>query len=196
MRIAIIPARGGSKRIPHKNIRPFHGRPIIEYSIETAKASGLFDQIYVSTDDDTIAQIAQRAGAKIIPRSGYMAGDEAGTQSVVKAALLSLGAQTGTCCCIYPCAPMLRPETLVLARRVLLDKCYVVPVATWLRDPGQFYFGHTEAFLNDIPLLSLDTRLLPIDPATECDINTEEDWIRAEAMYARLYPERVGMQSA
>ena len=82
--VAIITARGGSKRIPHKNIRDFCGRPIIEYSIEAAKKSGAFDTVMVSTDDKEIAAIAERAGAKIpFLRSEKTAGDYATTAEVL-----------------------------------------------------------------------------------------------------------------
>lgn len=184
-RICIIPARGGSQRIPRKNIRLFHGKPIIAYSIETAKASKLFDQIFVSTDDDEIASVAEKYGALILKRPVML--DECGTQEVMRQALRSVSTnEWGVACCLYATAPMLKKETLKEAFYLLSHTitAYVVPVGTWLNDPGQFYIGTISAFMEGIDLR--DCSLVPIDPATECDINTEEDWVRAEQMYANL----------
>ena len=108
--VAIITARGGSKRIPHKNIRDFCGRPIIEYSIEAAKKSGAFDTVMVSTDDKEIAAIAERAGAKIpFLRSEKTAGDYATTAEVLLEVLAQYEKAGKTFvygCCIYPTAPL------------------------------------------------------------------------------------------
>ena len=82
--IAIIPARGGSKRIPRKNIKPFMGKPIIAYSIEAALESGLFDEVMVSTDDEEIAMVARQYGAKVpFMRSAETANDYATTADVM-----------------------------------------------------------------------------------------------------------------
>ena len=94
--VAIITARGGSKRIPRKNIRPFLGKPILEYSIETALQTELFEEVMVSTDDTEIAQIAQQAGAKVpFFRSEETSNDFATTADVI-AEVLTAYAQTGT----------------------------------------------------------------------------------------------------
>ena len=106
MRIAIIPARGGSKRIPRKNIRLFAGRPIIEWPISVALESGLFDQIIVSTDDTEIAEIASAAGASVpFMRPENLSDDYADTKSVVRHAISELKLETEPevqVCCIYP----------------------------------------------------------------------------------------------
>lgn len=114
--IAIIPARGGSKRIPRKNIRPFLGRPIISYSIEAALEAQCFDEIMVSTDDPEIAEIARKFGA-IVPfmRSPENASDIAGTAEAlieVYNTYLTLGKQFSHLCCIYPTAPFITPTKL------------------------------------------------------------------------------------
>jgi N-acylneuraminate cytidylyltransferase len=194
--VAIIPARGGSTRIPGKNKRMFHGKPIICYSIETAKKSNLFDLVCVSTDDDEIAKISVEAGASVLLRPAELAKNEVGTQEVMAAALvqLQIAQQVDSivdyefACCIYPTAPLLSWGDLMRAYMSLLmgGIDYVVPVGTWLRDPGQFYFGRVGAFLGGVPLLGYNTKLLPISPATDCDINTQEDWDRAEKMYLAL----------
>jgi len=108
-RVAIITARGGSKRIPRKNIKEFCGKPIIAYSIEAALESGLFDEVMVSTDDKEIADIAVKYGATVpFMRSSEMAGDFAPTKEVIKEVLnayKAAGKEFDTFVCIYPTAP-------------------------------------------------------------------------------------------
>lgn len=109
--IAIIPARGGSKRIPRKNIKDFLGKPIIAYSIEAALNSNCFDEVMVSTDDFEIAEIAKRYGAKVpFIRSEELSDDTATTADVLVEVIheyKKLGSNFDYCCCIYPCAPFL-----------------------------------------------------------------------------------------
>lgn len=116
MNIAIIPARGGSKRIPRKNIKHFLGAPIITYSIKAALESRLFDVVMVSTDDAEIADVARAAGAEVpFMRSAENSNDQAGTTAVlleVIAAYAKQGKQFDTGCCIYPCAPFVTTEAL------------------------------------------------------------------------------------
>ena len=120
---AVITARGGSKRIPRKNIRQFCGRPMIEYSIEAALKSGIFDEVMVSTDDYEIAQIAKRAGAQVpFMRSANNAGDMAATHEVILEVLSEYekaGLVFEYVCCIYPTAPFLTPEKLQKSMNVL-----------------------------------------------------------------------------
>jgi N-acylneuraminate cytidylyltransferase len=115
-KVAIIPARGGSKRIPRKNIKPFFGQPMISYSIRAAQASGLFDSIIVSTDDEEIADVARSFGADIpFMRPADLANDHAGTGAVVVHALhwfAEHGMAYDAACCIYATAPLLDPERL------------------------------------------------------------------------------------
>ncbi|MBK9991770.1 MAG: pseudaminic acid cytidylyltransferase [Verrucomicrobia bacterium] len=112
MNFAIIPARGGSKRIPHKNIKLFYGRPIMAYSIAAALESGLFSQVVVSTDDEEIAQVAIQLGATVpFLRPPELSGDLTPTLPVIKHAVESLEQLYGACthaCCIYPAAPFVR----------------------------------------------------------------------------------------
>ncbi len=121
--VAIIPARGGSKRIPRKNIRPFLGAPMIAYPIRLALESGLFDDVVVSTDDEEIAEIAERLGARVpFRRPSELSDDMAGTRPVIEHALAQiLGADrpVASACCIYPCTPLLRASDLVEASRLL-----------------------------------------------------------------------------
>lgn len=123
MRIAVIPARGGSKRIPRKNIHPFCGKPIIAYSIEAAQASGLFDEIIVSTDDEEIAEVARQIGAKVpFVRPKEISDDHTGTNAVVKHAiawLIERGNDVTHACCIYATAPLIQARYLREAHTAL-----------------------------------------------------------------------------
>ena len=113
--IAVIPARGGSKRIPRKNIKLFLGKPLIAYSIETAKKSALFDKIVVSTDDDEIAEVAVAYGAEVLKRPKELADDFTGTDAVTRHAINYFeerGERFTYCCTIYATAPMLREKYL------------------------------------------------------------------------------------
>lgn len=116
MKIAIIPARGGSKRIPRKNIRPFCGKPIIAYSIEAARETRLFDEIVVSTDDEEIAAIARQCGATTpFMRPTEIADDFTGTGAVIKHAVawfIERGHEVSHACCIYATAPLIQAHHL------------------------------------------------------------------------------------
>lgn len=116
-RLAIIPARGGSKRIPRKNIRSFCGAPIISYSIRAALDSGVFDEVMVSTEDEEIRDVARSFGATVpFLRSGNTASDHATTAAVVQEVLdeyQQLGRRFEQVMCLYPCAPLLKTETII-----------------------------------------------------------------------------------
>jgi pseudaminic acid cytidylyltransferase len=115
-RIAIIPARGGSKRIPRKNIKPFLGKPIIAYSILSALSSRLFDEVMVSTDDQEIAEVAKRYGASVpFLRTPKNSDDEASTFSVLEEVIGDYKKQDRDFkygCCIYPTAPFVTKAKL------------------------------------------------------------------------------------
>lgn len=123
MNIAVIPARGGSKRIPRKNARPFAGRPMIAWSIEAAAQSGLFDRIIVSTDDAEIATIAADCGAEVpFVRPPGLSGDLTGTLEVIEHAArwaVEAGLQPSALCCLYATAPFVVPADLAAARERL-----------------------------------------------------------------------------
>ncbi|MDK9713643.1 MAG: pseudaminic acid cytidylyltransferase [Sulfuritalea sp.] len=116
MKLAIIPARGGSKRIPRKNIKDFCGKPMIVYSIECALDSGLFDEVIVSTDDKEIAAVARSHGAKVpFMRPKELANDHAGTIPVIAHATQwfeAAGRSPRAVCCIYATAPFVQPGDL------------------------------------------------------------------------------------
>lgn len=132
--IAIILARGGSKRIPRKNIVEFLGQPIIHYSIKAARESALFDEIMVSTDDDEIRDIAVQNGANVpFLRSAKNASDQATTVDALIEVIEEYDRrdiQFKYGCCIYSAAPLLKPQKLIEAKNLLIDKEYdaVFPV--------------------------------------------------------------------
>ncbi len=132
--VAIITARGGSKRIPRKNIKEFLGKPIIEYSVKAALESGIFDEVMVSTDDEEIAEIAKKAGANIpFMRSADAANDYATTTDVIGEVLKQYkenGQEFDYACCIYPTAPFVTKELLLKAQELVekdgADSCFPV----------------------------------------------------------------------
>jgi N-acylneuraminate cytidylyltransferase len=133
--LCIIPARGGSKRIPRKNIKDFLGKPIIAYSIEAAMNSGLFDEVMVSTDDEEIAEIAVKYGAKVpFLRSKEKSNDFATTYEVIEEVLFKynqLGKIFKNACCIYACAPFISIEKLTEANQKLKVFDTVFPVVQY-----------------------------------------------------------------
>lgn len=224
MALAIIPARGGSKRIPKKNIRLFHGKPMLAYAIETALQSQCFQQIIVSTDDEEIAQTARTYGAQVpFMRPASLADDMQGTMAVILHALQWLQERqtlTALTCCLYPTCPLLQPEDLIKAKTqlqqhgnwqyVLTGGRYPHPIqrafaqtdaggiialdaqamgarsqdlSPRFHDAGQFYFGRTQAFLNQMEMFANHTYLLTLPADRICDIDTPEDWQRAEFLY-------------
>lgn len=184
--VAIIPARGGSRRIPGKCIRMFHGKPIIAYSIEAAKASGCFERIVVSTDDAIIGTWAQWYGAEVHKRA-YDDGTK-GTQAVMADVLRDVAwTRCDYACCIYPCAPLMKPSDISAGFADLLanNAPYVYSVDEAYIDAGQWYWGKVQAFLDGVFLDQ--ARLCALPNARVCDINTEADWQRAEKLYEEMH---------
>lgn len=225
MRLAVIPARGGSKRIPRKNIRPFHGKPIIAWSIEAAAASGCFDRIIVSTDDPEIAAVAAELGASVpFVRPVELSDDVAPTGVVVRHAVQWAEQALGSvseCCCLYATAPFLSGETIrkglgllrasgadfavsvtsfafpiQRACRIRDGRLEMLDPALYLtrsqdleetfHDAGQFYWGLGEAWLESRPLLGDRTVPVLLPRHLVQDIDTPEDWERAERMFGAL----------
>ncbi|MDK9557270.1 pseudaminic acid cytidylyltransferase [Marinobacter sp. M216] len=161
MKVAIIPARGGSKRIPRKNIRQFCGKPMIAWSIDAARRSGCFDRIIVSTDDDEIADVAREYGAEVpFQRPERLSDDHAGTIPVIRHAvswLLDSGFPVDYACCIYATAPFLASEDLQQGERRLREsRCsfafsvtsYAFPIqrALRLKQGGRVEMFYPEQF--------------------------------------------------
>ena len=151
--LCIIPARGGSKRIPCKNIKPFMGKPIMAYSIEAAKASGLFEEVMVSTDDKEFAEVARQYGASVpFLRSEKNSNDFAATEDVMLEVLdeyKKLGKEFENFCCLYSTAPFVTADRLKEAYKLLGDDVdaaftvvqYSYPVQRSLKKNGN---GHVE----------------------------------------------------
>ncbi len=225
MIIAVIPARGGSKRIPRKNIKYFHGKPIIAYSIEAAINSRCFDKVIVSTDDLEIAEIAKKYGA-VVPylRPSNISDDFTGTNVVVKNVIewfLDQGTIVEYACCIYATAPFLQLKYIQEGFNNICKNSFdfsfsvttfAFPVQRSLRikdigvepiwpdfilqrsqdleeayhDAGQFYWGTSEAFINEHELFSSESIPVVIPRYLTQDIDTPEDWTRAEIMFKVL----------
>jgi pseudaminic acid cytidylyltransferase len=223
MNVAIIPARGGSKRIPRKNIRDFCGQPMIAWTIEALRESGCFDRIVVSTDDDEIMGIAAALGADLpFRRPPDLADDHAATLPVIAHAVGQLKAHKwplARVCCAYATAPLLSAHDLRQAAH-LLDESgadYVFSCATFafpirralqlderggvepvfpefigtrsqdlresFHDAGQFYWGKPSAFESAAPIFGANSRPYMIPRHRVQDIDTLEDWTRAELLF-------------
>lgn len=233
MKLAIIPARGGSKRIPRKNIREFCGKPIIAYSIEAALATGVFDKVIVSTDDHEIAEVAKAYGADIpFVRPAELANDFAGTMLVIKHAIewfVGRGMHPELACCIYATAPFVTPDDLLRGLDILRSAksefafsltSYPFPIQRAVKitqtgrlamfqpehfntrsqdleeayhDAGQFYWGSIDAFLKQLPLFSEASAPVMIPRHRVQDIDTLEDWHRAELMFKALQKGEQGL---
>lgn len=186
MRAAIIPARGGSVRIPRKNIRQFRGRPIFAYATEAAMQSGLFDSVIVSTDDTEIEGIALKLGCWVLRRDTD--DGSKGTQEIARDVLMQLESVTEACV-IYPCSPLLVPSDLIRGYALLQREgaLYAMSVQQEpLADAGCFYFGKADAFRVGAPLIDAHTVMVPMPANRVCDINVEADWSRAEQLYDAL----------
>lgn len=228
MRFCVIPARGGSKRIPRKNIKPFCGKPMIAWSIKAAQASGCFDHIIVSTDDEEIAETAKQWGGEVpFWRPPELADDHTATRPVVNHAIREatrLYGEAESVCCLYPTAPFLTAEDLRQGLQILDEgrvdfvfsaATFAYPIQRAFRrtptgglerihpehrntrsqdleeafhDAGQFYWGRTEAFLAGKDTVSANSRLFILPRYRVHDIDTEEDWERAERMHCALFP--------
>ncbi|WP_338801139.1 pseudaminic acid cytidylyltransferase [Pseudomonas sp. RSB 5.4] len=221
--VAIIPARGGSKRIPRKNLLPFDGVPMIVRSIRTALDSGLFEQVVVSTDDAEIAELALAHGAQVpFLRPAELADDFTGTAAVIVHALQQLPA-FDYACCVYATAPLLQARFLRQGLELLQQhpqKSFAFSVCSFgfpvqraltldgqgaltalypefrntrsqdlpeaFQDAGQFYWGRSDAWLRDEVLYSSASLPVILPRHLVQDIDTLEDWKRAEYLYAAL----------
>lgn len=227
MKIAVIPARGGSKRIPDKNIRNFCGKPIIAYSIGAAKKAGVFDKILVSTDSEKIAEISRQYGAEIpFMRPPELADDFSGTDAVVLHALEWMSRHAACraryVCCIYATAPFVRPEFLLKGLEMLTKgkasavfsvTTFPYPILRALKvgktgriemfwpeyrlsrsqdlpesyhDAGQFYWADAKKFLQERSFFGKNAIPLILPRYLVQDIDTPEDWERAELMFKAL----------
>lgn len=223
MNLAIIPARGGSKRIPGKNIKLFDGKPLIAYSIETAVKSGLFDKVIVSTDSEEVMEVAQQYGAETpFTRPENLSNDFTGTRPVTNHAIEFCIENYFTpeyVCCIYATAPFLQNRFLRQGLESLqssTDKLFAFSVTTFpfpiqralqqvnegvapmfpefishrsqdlpeaFHDAGQFYWGTTKGYLSNTGIFTDKGIPIVLPRHLVQDIDTKEDWVRAELMY-------------
>ena len=230
MNIAIIPARGGSKRIPRKNIKLFGDKPIIARSIETALATKVFDRVIVSTDDDEIAEIAKRCGAEVpFVRPEDLADDYAGTTEVISHAIkwmINSGCNFKAACCIYPVAPFTQALDIVDGLKELEKGGwaftfsaaeYSSPIyrsfnqidgkgvemlfpeyfftrtqdlSVVYHDAGQFYWGLVDSWLQEKKIFEPHSKAIIIPRWRVHDIDTLDDWRRAEIMDSYLKSRR------
>lgn len=221
MNVAILTARGGSKRIPRKNVRPFLGKPMIAWPIKAAKESGCFDHIIVSTDDEEIAEIARELGAEVpFLRPADLADDYAPAHKAARHALEWAMEHHGTVdifCHLYPTSPLLSVATIKESvRKIREDGFKAVWALTQIPYPiyqvmvtddagrlsrlfseekvmmrsqdmppayidvGQLYSFDAEHFLTHEMELSEAVTFVDVPQETALDIDTEEDWIKAE----------------
>lgn len=193
MKVCIIPAKGNSQRIPRKNLRPLFGRPIMAYSIDTARRCGLFDRIIVSTDDEEAAKVARGHGAEVMMRSPAL--ENIGTQelgSIIVKRLCDRDKTPRHVCVLYATAPLLLPSDLGdgLLEMAAQNALYAYAVhETTLEHAGAYYWGEGWAFLHEIPLVGPRTVMMPLPDERVVDVNTEIDWRECERKYAALHPE-------
>ncbi|GAA6185379.1 MULTISPECIES: pseudaminic acid cytidylyltransferase [Alteromonadaceae] len=223
MNLAIIPARGGSKRIPAKNIRDFAGKPLIAYSIQAAQEANLFDKIWVSTDSQEVADIAIKYGAEVpFLRPENLSNDVIGTRPVTNHGIqycIDNFEKPEFCCCIYATAPFLQAEYLqkgLVSLQQDKDKSFSFAVTSFAfpiqraisvqqgivepmfkqdifkrsqdleeayHDAGQFYWGRTDDYLSKKGIFSQHSVPIVLPRHLVQDIDTPEDWQRAELMY-------------
>jgi pseudaminic acid cytidylyltransferase len=207
MKLAVIPARGGSKRIPRKNVKSFRGKPVICWSIDAAREASLFDHIIVSTDDPEIAELARQAGAEVPflrpPEAKWVEQHWSRPEAV---------------CCIYAAAPFIMANDIRAALDILQsgDCAYSFPVTdfgapifrgfrlndagavemffpeqfttrsqdlpTAFHDAGQFYWGKMQAWEQGLRFFDKHSRPLVVPRWRVQDIDTPDDWKRAELL--------------
>ena len=224
--IAIITARGGSKRIPRKNIKPFCGKPMIAWSIEVARQSGCFDRVIVSTDDEEIAQVAKQYDAEVpFMRPPELSDDYTGTIPVIAHAIEwfnSRGNAVQEACCIYATAPFVRTDDIGRGLELLkTEQCdyafsatsYAFPIQRAIRisaqgrismfnpehfntrsqdleeafhDAGQFYWGRADAWLQGRVIFGERSVPVPLPRYRVQDIDSADDWLRAEWMFKAM----------
>lgn len=194
--ICVIPARGGSTRIPGKNMKLFHGKPILQYSIEKARESGVFGKVIVSSDCRETLDFAKSQGALIWPRIGALSKDEVGTQDVTLDVVTYQKHITvfEYVCCLYATAPLMDVQALRSGLELLkiypeLHFAYAAGDVDGQRvHAGQFYWSRTSSLIKGLQLDEVPTGYIHVPPNRLCDINTQQDWERAEQMYESLQP--------
>lgn len=227
MKIAVIPARGGSKRIPRKNIKPFAGLPMIAHSLRAATESGLFDRILVSSEDEEILAMGRTLGGEVLRRPPELADDHTATIPVIRHAVgwaEDQGWPLKAVCCIYATAPFVRADDLQEGWRLLqqpgMDFAFAATTFPYpvfrgllregqgvrmifpehfptrsqdlpeaIHDAGQFYWGSARAWKEEERLFSERAAPVMLPRHRVQDIDTDEDWQRAELLWRLLAQE-------
>jgi pseudaminic acid cytidylyltransferase len=222
----VIPARGGSKRIPRKNIKDFHGKPMIAWSIEAAQKASIFSKIIVSTDDNEIADIAKKMGAEVpFVRPRGLSDDYATTGDVMSHAckwMTDNGIKPTVVCCLYPTAPFVEASDLIEGLRLMSSGNwkYVFSVGEYsspvfrsfeqdatcgvkmlfpeyfetrsqdlpnvYHDAGMFYMGSLNTWIRGVKIFDKHSFPLKIPQWRVQDIDTPDDWDRAEILAASI----------
>ena len=230
MKLAVVPARGGSKRIPRKNLKLFCGKPMLAWSIENAQRSGCFDRIVVSTDDAEIAAVARDFGSEVpFLRPAELSDDHTGTIPVIRhAADACLLGDADLVCCIYATAPFTQAHDLRRGLELMhtTDADYAFSVTSYAfpiqravritatgrvemfhpeqfqtrsqdleeayHDAGQFYWGRAAAWRAQRPIFARGSVPVMLPRHRVQDIDTLEDWTRAEWLFRAMQAESAG----
>jgi pseudaminic acid cytidylyltransferase len=227
VKIAVIPARGGSKRIPRKNVKPFAGLPMIAHSLRAAREALLFDHVFVSSEDDEILAVGTEHGGEPLRRPEELAGDHVATIPVIRHAVQwaeAQGWELDGVCCIYATAPFVQADDLRCGWETLRDQgmdfafsatTFPYPVFRGLlregqgvrmifpehfptrsqdlpeaiHDAGQFYWGTARAWKEEERLFTERAAPIMLPRHRVQDIDTPEDWQRAELIWRMLNDE-------
>lgn len=214
-RIAVITARGGSKRIKNKNLINFYGKPLIYYSIIAAKKTRIFEKIYVTTDSKKIKKVSENYGA-VVPhlREKKLSDDFTGTHEVVENFIKRMQLYNYDICCIYPTAPLIRAEDIVNSYKIMPKKNYVFSANETFSnkgriflvnnrneiykfgklkssrscyiDAGQFYWAESKTWLTKKKIISVGTKIKKISKKFAHDLNDMNDFLILQNKYQLL----------
>lgn len=214
-KIAIITARGGSKRIKNKNLINFFGKPLISYSILAAKKTKIFDDIYVTTDSLRIKSVAEKYGASVpYLRNKKLSNDFAGTQEVVQDVIVKLNLISDMVCCIYPTAPLMRPIDIKIASKMIPVNNYIFSanktrskkervfsidkknrIKAFIRsqnnnffftDSGQFYWAYGLTWIKKKKIVDIGSKIKKIPKKFAHDLNDQDDLLILKKKFKNL----------
>lgn len=214
-KIAIITARGGSKRIKNKNLINFFGKPLISYSILAAKKTKIFDEIFVTTDSLKIKSVAEKYGASVpYLRNKKLSNDFAGTHEVVQDMILKLNLTYHKVCCIYPTAPLMRAMDIKITSKIIPINNYIFSAnktrskkervfsidkkncikafiksqnnKIFFTDSGQFYWAHGSTWIKKKKIIDIGSKIKKIPKKFAHDLNDHEDLIILKKKFKNL----------
>ena len=211
-KIAVITARGGSKRIKNKNLINFYGKPLISYSIIAAKRTRMFSKIYVTTDSKKIKKISEKYGA-VVPflREKKLSDDFTGTHRVIESFIKRLQLYNCDICCIYPTAPLIRTKDIINSYKIIPKKNYIFSAnKTSLKkgrvflindknqivnfnksklsrknfiDAGQFYWASATTWMSKKRIISIGSKIKKIPEKFAQDLNNMDDLLLLQKKY-------------